>query len=150
MSNPEDDIDWDQLAEAGFKPEDVVTPNQMRRRILWDIVPCDSAGDVMRVLGVSPGSDEVEDLEHKESHARVANIGMVLGYITEMSSHAADTLVASFTAAGMPVSEEEAELSRQRMAPMIDASARAIVAELVDLGILHTPHFVYSTEDIPS
>jgi hypothetical protein len=47
---------------------------QTLRNLVWDTVPCDMARDFMPVCGLVPGSDDVTDMEHRESHDRLGRL----------------------------------------------------------------------------
>lgn len=146
MTGEFEDINWDELAERGYDATNVMTPNQMRRRILWDIVPCNEAGDTMRALGITPSSDEVEEMEHRSSHDRLDAINSVLpidDLLEMLTAHGAEAIVASLSNDHEhAVDKAERDEATERLKPILHATSRAIVAELLDLGYIHFPHML--------
>lgn len=145
MSNPPDEF-WDELAKLGLPAEAVITPVMMRKRILWDAVPCGMAGDVMRDLNMSPGSEEVEDMEHGLSHARLEQVSPLSDLLHELSHHVAAAVTSAIMVGAreddpdLTVEDSLREESERKMQPIIEVGARSILAELIDLGFVHLPH----------
>lgn len=132
---------WESIEQMGIPMEHVLMPQQVKRRILRDLVPCDMTGDVMRAMQISPASEEIEDIEHQDGHDRAIAAAGTFPYIHSFSHDCASVLTATVAVANGLTPADLGE-SEERLQTFIEASARAIVSELVDLGILHTPHYM--------
>ena len=110
----------------------------LTRRFVWDIMPCDQVADVLKLLGLPPsGSDEGTNVDHMESHARLARVGPleehlqafapVLGVITAKSMAAAS---------GATLTDEQEQAFAEQHAEVVLHSSRAIIANLMSAGII--------------
>lgn len=146
-------IDWSQMEHnvsgegredlpEGVESVHIISPEMLAKRLLWDISPCSLAVDAGKVLGLPPASPDVEDMEHTESHQRLTGAALAAPFIQEMARHASNAVVAAIiTASGAEAPQEDRDESAQRLEPVIFQSAFAIIAEMIDMGILHLPHF---------
>ena len=136
-----DDDDMPDIEDIG--PVDLVPI--LTRRYAWDTLPCDAVEDIMPALGLPPSSDEGADIEHAESHRRVAMVYPLETFLVQSSGVLGKILARAMSdAAGVtdnlgdgmtPFAEQNAEV--------VLASARAVIAQLMDEGILmYTPEAI--------
>lgn len=144
-------IDWTQL-EGHANGEEVgppeggtvehISPEMLAKRILWDVSPCHLAEAVRDLLGYAPASEDVEDMEHRESHERLSEAALLFPLVADMSHHAAMAIVGSMiVGSGDEISDELREETIEKLEPVIVQSSFSLIAELLDTGILHLPHF---------
>ncbi len=124
----------------------VYTADILAKHMLWNVVPCDMAEDVTRALGLNWASDDVEDMEHRESHGRLngaASVVQVAGVLASHGTRAA--LMATIVANGVPedIRERLLEESVEKLTPLVAQTTFGIIAELVDMDLLHAPTDVY-------
>lgn len=165
-NTPDDDsglfeFDWsgmEFLANTGHAPEPTesnvhetrLTPETLAKRLVWDVTPCNLAVKAAEVMGLSPASEDVEEMEHSESHDRLlapASIGMI---IDAMSQHAAHAVLAAQVAAhNLEMSDEDMLENTQKLQPLVFQTTYSIIAELLDIGAVHLPEFMFvGTEDV--
>jgi hypothetical protein len=131
--------DWE-LGTDGPEGElqvDLYTPEMLTKRLLWDIVPCDEAEQLIPLMGLSPDSQEVSDMEHEASHIRVT----ALTPLSEMLALLVP-LVSGITASAMlmnsgnSVDEETASALQRHHSVVVRAGVVAILANLLDMEII--------------
>jgi hypothetical protein len=164
VSDEKHNIDWDAFERDVAKDADpfesihtnAISPEMLAKRLLWDVTPCDMEGHVVEVakyLGYPPASEDVEQMEHDESHARANNAGILLPFVAEMAAHAAKAVAGSMIVGSGDqdhMSEADRDETIDKLRPIIAQTSFGILAELLDVGILHTPHFatfLFTTED---
>lgn len=140
-------FDWEQFEKdyPGIDPAQVVTPDMLKRRIAWDVVPCEIADAVIRSLNLMPGSQEVADTEHQQSHLRLEGARPLLPYLDNMARYAAEAVVGAMIVSadeGEDHSDERDE-AIARLAPVIYMSAWGILAEMLDSEVIHLAHIGY-------
>lgn len=141
----EDAVDWARMESetTGGEPQwQHLTPEMLARRLLWDIAPCQMAAEVAAFMGLPPASQEIEEMEHTQSHQRLAASGPVVPFIGELTKYATHAVVgATIMSSEEQVDEDERQHVVERLYPMIYQSTLAVVAELIDIGAIHLPHF---------
>lgn len=153
-------VDWSQMEQLanGAKEEDlsdtgpshvVLSDDMIAKRILWDIAPHELFEQVAAHLGVPPSSDDVLDMEHTEAHHRLSRVLMVAPPLDVLSHHAAKAVMATMLVMNDQTDElaadsEEFADSVEKMEVVIFNTVLASIAELVDWGLLHTPHIIGS------
>lgn len=148
----EHQVDWARMENetSGDEPQfQVLSPEMLARRLLWDVVPCPLAVKVGAFMGLPPASEEIEDMEHQQSHQRLQQAYPTVPFIMEFAKHATKAVVGA-NILGMSddepeVTEEEKDEITVKLYPMIYQTALAMVAELIDVGILHLPHYQFVT-----
>lgn len=150
-------FDWTQMEQLanGVKEEDlsapaagehvVLTEQMIAQRIAWDVAPHELYEKVAGYLGLQVGSEEVIDKEHEEAHVRLNSVLMVAPPVDVLSRLASRTVLATMLV--MNDQEDEMEVDGEEFTDSVDKlevvvfnSVLAIIAELVDWGLLHTPH----------
>lgn len=155
MSDENDGVDWNRLEQdaTGVDPEKphvevhVLSSDMLARRLIWDIVPCSEAVRAAKILNLPATSEDVDEMEHLEAHGRLNGVLLVAPIIEQMATHAAGALVAATVAAQQEASGVEFDLSEEdrqetvdKMEVLVFQTSVAILAELVDLGLVHLPH----------
>lgn len=109
-----------------------------RRQLTWDMFCHDHFYlqqpdvDFYQRIGLTHASDEVLDMEHTASHDRLNSVGMLAGRI-----HTLAGLAGEIAAKGMlDPHDEDTEEVAPMWASLIGIGATAIIAELVDSGLL--------------
>lgn len=142
-----DQFDWDQFEKdhPDIDPAQVVTPDMLKRRIAWDVAPCDVAAEVIKFMGLTPGSDEVAETEHVQAHRRLEAVKPILPYLDNMSRYAADAIVSAMIVSADPDADVEAEkdAALERLTPVVYMAAWGILAELLDSEVVHLAHIGY-------
>lgn len=144
------DVDWSQLDDGSGLV--TISPEMLAKRILWDVTPCDMAVDVASYLNMSPASEEVEEMEHSESHQRLRGAAVLAPCIEAMSDHAARAIVGCMIVAQGDedkISEELQQEAVDKQHAVIFQSAFAVIAEMLDIGILHLPHLGVFYVEVP-
>lgn len=141
-----DSVDWNKLEQESAStmgPTIVpISPEMLAKMLVWDTVPCDHAVEVGNFLGLPSASDEVEKMEHDESHHRLLAARLVAPYVNLMSGHASRAIVGS-----MIVGHGEAEHADRsdvadaasKLEAVIFQASYSIIAELLDTGYLRYP-----------
>jgi hypothetical protein len=112
----------------------------LAKRVLWDVVPCSMATDVANLLGLPPTSEDVEEMEHQESHRRMVAASLVAPFVQAMAQDAAKSVVAALSLSELnEIDDEEREDAASRLYPMLFQTAYAIIGNLMDVGILDFP-----------
>lgn len=101
----------------------------------------ENAEELARVIGLPPISDELVEAEQKAALQRLARIAGVMDAITDQAAFLAAMYVriqrGQAEAAGMPVHDIDWAPVSQFNFHMLNTSGMALVALLVDLGVLH-------------
>ena len=143
--------DWESIEAAfpGVDPSRVITPDMLRKRVMWDIVPDEIADQVVREMGMQSASSDVEDMEKREAHARLDALAPILPVLGALATHASESLVAAmivgYGADGIPADTKEEAM--EKLTPLILAASLGMLAELLDVDILHLPHYLPLTGD---
>lgn len=147
-------IDWSEmehLANTGSvegAPEPtapqslIITEEMLAKRILWDVAPCNLVPEVAELLELPGGSKDVQEMEHHQSHARMHDLAPIAMLLGEISGHITRSiLAATIVANGVEdeVDEEEFAAQASRLYPAILQSNLTVLAELIDIGVLHFP-----------
>jgi hypothetical protein len=151
--DPNRDVDWEafehQIADAEEgKPRvsvHTVTPEMLAKRLVWGVAPCTHAAEVAQFLGLHPASEEVEDMEHQEAHQRLLEVEPMLPILQQLAYHASRAVVGSMIVSGGDqenVSEVDRDEAATRLMPVVYQTCWAILGEMMDIGMLHTPHIL--------
>ena len=116
-------------------PSAIMTFPQLKRRIIWDVIPDHLATQVSSDMGLHPASPEVESMEKAEARGRIEAIAQLHGLIQMMGHASAEAVITAISSAGGDVDMEPEQLSL-----LMVQTSMGIVAELVSMGILHPPH----------
>lgn len=115
---------------------------RMVRRMVWDIIPCPEENIVgfMPKLGLLPGSDEGNGIEHHDSHARYNEIMPIYKELAETAEIAGMVMGTALVERFSDRSDEEKSQQVRETMEVSRAVCQAVVANLVDCGYLHLPH----------
>lgn len=156
---PMPDVDWSQMeqfANSGKTDDASSTPGlshvvlseeMVHQRVVWDIAPHELYEQVATYLGLSPSSEDVLDKEHEDAHARLSAVLIVAPPVDLLSKLAAKSvlgtmLVMNDQTEDIPLDSEEYSDSVDKLEVVIFNAVLASIAELVDWGLLHTPHVI--------
>jgi hypothetical protein len=137
-----DEVDWSQLddLDEGVAPL-TISEDMLAKRVLWDVVPCRMAVDVVKRMGLQPASPDVEDMEHTESHERLRQVAPVAPFVHAMSRHAAHAVIAAMLVSNdVDLPDDIRVTESDKLHPVLTQATLAVIAELVDVGMLHLPH----------
>lgn len=152
------DIDWGQMeylanndgsVEGGPETEGhaplVLNTEMIIRRALWDTIPCGDAVAVANYLELPATSDDVEKMEHEKAHVRLDDISNIAPLIYALSDAAARAIVGAMVVAGgdqesIPLNGDVYNEAYEKFQPVAYTTALSVVAELIDIGLVHTPH----------
>lgn len=149
------DFDWKQLEGLGesLDAEEgtanfLISPEMLAKRLLWDVTPCSLAEQVRDYLGYSPASEDVEEMEHRESHQRLVQASAAAPFVEAMSKHAAKAIVgAMIVSSGDTPPDAVRQETTDKLEPVIFQACFSILAELIDVQILHFAHFGFLVAD---
>lgn len=120
------------------EPEvDYYSPQMLAKRLLWDIIPDEDIPQFVPLMGLVPDSPDVAELEQEASHARLAAVAPLL-YLLEHFAPLASGITSSaiLVNSGERLSEELARSLFLQHRQIILASSVAIIANLLDMGVL--------------
>lgn len=143
------DIDWSQLegldadVEAGRDPgQSTVNSAMLGRRLLWDLAQCADVRPIAKAIGLPDASEDVEEMEHQESHKRMAVANLIAPFVNTISGHASIAAVASVLHNAGVLDEVPTEVRQAQSAQMQQtyfAVTMAVLSELLDMNILMIP-----------
>lgn len=155
-------FDWGQMehmANSGAEEDapdvtvsrTVLTDVMINKRLVWDVSPHYEVERISAYLGLPPASDEGLNMEHREAHKRTEGV-LVLGpHINLLAESAARAVYSNMIVMGeheesTPLDSEDFKEQTDALEVVIFNSALAIISELVDWGLLHTPYIVTPEE----
>lgn len=107
------------------------------RKVAWDVLPCEEAKDYLRVLGLVPASYEGAEVEHQDSHVRMALQEPLRERIAVFSELSAKVLAAlALKLTEDPEPGELVELVITQFTQTIQVGASVIIANLLEQGQL--------------
>lgn len=126
----------------------ILSPEMITKRMVWDMVPCAMAVDVSKQLGLQPASDDVEEMEHLASHARLVASATLFPVVQVLSQDAVKAAIYAMLMASEDADSldsdgnvnEEAAMERViNIFPIVLQTVFAVVSELQDTGLLVSP-----------
>lgn len=131
-SKPDDGDD-----EAETPQVAMYTPQMLVKRLLWDIIPCPDVDKMIPLMKLTPDSDEVSEMEHRASHERLAEV-MPLKDMLDLLTPLVSGITASamLVNSGIQADEETAVALQRHHSQVVRASLFAVIANLLDLGII--------------
>jgi hypothetical protein len=154
--------DWtamEQLAN-GVPTEDVeseggeviLTDEMIVKRVLWDVAPHKMVPQVAEYLGLTQTSEDGTDMEHREVHERMMQGMVIAPYMQMLAKHAARTIFATMLVMEdntdeVPLDGEEFTENASKFEAVIFAAILSAVTEMIDWGLIHTPHFIIAGPD---
>lgn len=141
MDHPERDgegLELDEVLASGVDMTPVLT-----RRFTWDTMACSQVPDLLTALGLTHGSPEGMDLDHRESHHRMGHVLPLESQLRAYSGLVGTILTKAILAnAELAVSEEDELGFAAQNAELVLSGARAIIGQLIYSGVLdHGPLF---------
>ena len=109
------------------------------RRFTWDTMMCRQVAELLPKLGLTVGTPEGTDHEHRESHARMNAVVPFEGLFRQYAMVLSTVLTTAMTEAQGVTDSMTPEQSigyAQQNAELILAGSRAMVAQLMFIGLL--------------
>ncbi|WNI17592.1 hypothetical protein [Actinacidiphila sp. ITFR-21] len=104
------------------------------RGMLRDVVACSDYAEVCRLLGLVPAGPDVDEIEHYQSHARIADFIPVAADALSHADVAANLL---YRLTRMGEHEEDGDERSQTMFHFVTRTAcTAVISHLLQKGIL--------------
>lgn len=109
----------------------------IKRRMVWDVLPCTEAAGFISRVGLVPGSDGGDEMEHRQSHSRINQLLPIVRAVDDFSRLAGEVAGrAILENQGIEIdSQSEGEINKYTTAVM--ASCRTVIANLIENGVLH-------------
>lgn len=127
------------------KPEVMtLTPDMIKRRLLWDISPHPLVEDISKRLELPEVSPEVFETEHQEAHYRMIPIQPMWQSLSVLGIYSTEILRAAMVELALAQGEEVDEsriVEVEQLAPFVIQATASILAELIDVGAIHLPHY---------
>jgi hypothetical protein len=126
--------------DDGFEEESRIvayTPQMLVKRLLWDIIPCPDVDKMIPLMKLTPDSEEVSEMEHRASHERLQEVlplKDMLDLLTPLVSGI--TASAMLVNSGIQADEETAVALQRHHSQVVRASLVAVLANLLDMGII--------------
>lgn len=138
MTEEHEEFNFSKYDQEGDSVPLPLDENMLRRRIVWDVTPCSIAEDVIKAMGLPPASEEVEETEHQEGHARMNELLPVIPVILQLSYFATEAVRESIVHALSPLGvSPEAVMDVDALHPVVLAVTMAVIAEMVDVNAIH-------------
>lgn len=144
-----EDFNFSKYDKEEFTPL-VLSADMLRRRLVWDTVPCSIATDVMLAMELPPASEEVEETEHDGAHARMDGIEPIVKVLYQLTSYTTEAICAAMMVSlGERISNSDI-MEIEKIHPLLFQSTVAVLSELVDIGIveLNAPTMIVRAEDV--
>lgn len=111
---------------------------KLLRELTWDIVPCGQVRDFMPSLGLTPASDDVNEMEHQESHVRLDRLLPIAEVIDDQCHGAAHVITAVMLRQDLEC-ELDPEIEKHMLnqnESVLYSGTIAIISNLIDSGVL--------------
>lgn len=109
----------------------------LKRRMVWDIIPCESQAEFIPKMGLLPGSDSGNTFEHKDSHRRLNTLAPINTWLQIMTAVAGEVAGrAILESQGVEV-EGTDDPHLQHYMKTVYSTTCTVVANLIDYGFLH-------------
>lgn len=109
----------------------------LKRRIAWDILPCDIVNDFFPKVGLNPSDSEGVEIEHEDAHKRLLLLAPIMPSVhmtTQIASAVIGAAILETHGQGLSEAQQQGVLLGT-MANTL-AGVQAVLCELLDLGIL--------------
>jgi hypothetical protein len=110
-----------------------LTPS-IKKKLVRDAMPCDQVDRFLRVMGLFPGSPEVEEMEHRASHHRLNQVAPINPMLLQVASLSGEVIGRGILENQGIAPDEELIASYQKVAR---AAAQTVIANLIDMNLLH-------------
>jgi Na+/citrate or Na+/malate symporter len=121
----------------------------VKQRLAWDIVACDEIAGMWETLGLVPPSEDVSEVAHAESHARMATVAP-LGIMGEIYIVLASEIISNVMSKhyeelhGDLPSDAERSIMKQQNEEVIRAAVYPVLAHLLESGMIQLGPTVYA------
>jgi hypothetical protein len=106
----------------------------VKRKLIHDITPQGGASDLMKSMGLVPGSEEGDLLERRASQLRLNQMRPIDHMVATLGALSGE-VIGRCILEHQELEPDEATLMQYSL--VSTAVAKAVVANLLDLGILH-------------
>jgi hypothetical protein len=122
--------------DSGLDPDDIDLTPMLLRRFAWDTMACNEVPDLLPSLGLTCGTDEGTDYDHRDSHHRMSHVLPLEPYFTRFAEILGVVFATAMAQrAGIDLGEDSVKFAEQN-AEVVGAGARAIVAQFIETGVL--------------
>jgi len=109
----------------------------IKRKMIWDIIPCPDAAEIIEMLGLVPGSHGGQELEHAASHRRLNRLQPILEPLQLLSGVAGEVVGRTILEhQGIDIENDLDDTYLQHYIRTSVGTTVAVVANLVDYGVL--------------
>lgn len=109
----------------------------IRRKLVWDILPCPTQGAELVKYDLIPGSVEGDEVEHRQSHTRLNRLIPIDKTVKLLSAMAGEIVGRCILESqGVDVDDALGEAQIAQFAKVATASTIAVLANLVDQEII--------------
>lgn len=116
--------------------DNINTDLLLKRQLVWDIVPCKQVQEMMPKMGLIPASESGNNREHKDSHKRLNNLGLIEEHVVRTAVLAGEVVGrAILENQGIEVSGLDDPQLQQYM-KAVQAGVVGSISVLIDGGVL--------------
>lgn len=115
----------------------IETLETLRQRLAYDMIPDDLLDSYAERIGLSPVSPEVSRAEHAASRVRRAATATLVPLMLDMATLSSEVLAEAIL---VKHEEPDDEPVHGLSANQIFVTTNAILATLIDMGLVHLPH----------
>ena len=117
---------------------DVVDPEPLiKRQLAWDILPCAQTPGFLKRLGLIPGSDGGDDLEHHQSHKRINRILPIEDVVNLYGQLAGEVAGRAILDVQDHEIEDDEDPKLMHYRDTIRACVQAVIANLLEANVLY-------------
>lgn len=112
--------------------EPISIDNLIKRRMVWDCLPHDVVPTSLAKMGLLPGSESGNKIEHRDSHKRLSKLGLIQGELLLFSVVAGEIIGRAILENQGLDSSEIDELDLQNYLKAVHAGVVGVLSALVD------------------
>lgn len=112
----------------------IPTDKLLRRRIMWDTLPCNAVSTAYVANGLLPGSEEGDLIEHAASHKRINQVVPIYTELVLHSSVAGAVLGRAILESQGESDFDDSDPRIQQYMKVMQAGSIAVLANLIDSG----------------
>lgn len=108
----------------------------MKRRFVWDVLPCPMVPEFIPRMGLVGASDGGNAIEHRESHTRLNRIGPIHSTVASFSKMAATAAAkAILDSQGIDI-DGDSDPKVEHYVKLVSTCTAAVIANLIDNGAI--------------
>lgn len=112
----------------------------VKRKLIWDIVPCSRVLEFMPKMGVVPGSEEGEAVEHRASHERLNSVLPIVAIVTRLGLLGGEVASRAILE-NQGIEPTDAVIQQQSL--VAAGVTQAVIANLIEMGLIDITGKVY-------